>query len=296
MQRIESLRRRIQSGEELQSIVRTMKVITAVGIQQFEHAVESLAEYYRTVELGLQVVLSQSYDHTTPFLAADDDRTGIIVFGSSQGLCGPFDETIVDFVQSHLSQNELNITDIDVLGHRAAGYLEHGNLPVNTLHELPGTVAGINETVSRLLVVLERWQTTRNISTVLLFHNKPVVQGRFNPRVQYLLPLDDHWLKRLTERPWPTNNLPQFNMEPGLLFASLLRQYLFVSLYRATAESLAAEYASRLNSMQSAEQKIDTWLQKMETEFRQERHSAITEELLDIMAGFEVVRSETGSK
>ena len=69
----------------------------------------------------------------------------------------------------------------------------------------------------------------------------------------------------------------------------LIRQYLFVSLYRAVANSLAAEYSSRLNSMQSAEQKIQDWQQKLQNEYRQQRQNAITEELLDIMAGFEVV-------
>jgi F-type H+-transporting ATPase subunit gamma len=58
MQTLESMKRRIHSAEDLQSIVRTMKALAAVSIRQYEKAVESLVEYNRTTELGLHVVLT----------------------------------------------------------------------------------------------------------------------------------------------------------------------------------------------------------------------------------------------
>lgn len=57
MQKLEQLQRKVSSAEELQSITRTMKVMSAVGIRQFEEAVKSLAEYFDTLELGMQIVL-----------------------------------------------------------------------------------------------------------------------------------------------------------------------------------------------------------------------------------------------
>ena len=60
MQRIEILKRKLTGAGELRSIVRTMKVMASVSIRQFEDAVESLGEYYRTVELGLRTVLTHS--------------------------------------------------------------------------------------------------------------------------------------------------------------------------------------------------------------------------------------------
>jgi len=73
------------------------------------------------------------------------------------------------------------------------------------------------------------------------------------------------------------------------LFAALIRQYLFVAIYRACAESLAGENASRLAAMQRAEQQIDECLDDMMRRFHQQRQSTITAELLDIVAGVEAL-------
>jgi F-type H+-transporting ATPase subunit gamma len=79
-------------------------------------------------------------------------------------------------------------------------------------------------------------------------------------------------------------------MDWNRLFSSLIQQYLFVSLYRAFAESLASENAGRLASMQAAERNIEDLLEELNSQFQQQRQSSITEELLDIVAGFEALR------
>jgi F-type H+-transporting ATPase subunit gamma len=78
-------------------------------------------------------------------------------------------------------------------------------------------------------------------------------------------------------------------MDRDQLFSALIRQYLFVSLFRACAESLASENASRLAAMQGAERNIEERLEELQTQFHQQRQMTITEELLDIVAGFEAL-------
>jgi len=79
-------------------------------------------------------------------------------------------------------------------------------------------------------------------------------------------------------------------MPPDRLLSALLRQYFFVSLYRACALSLAAENTSRLAAMQAAEKNINERLDELKTSYQHERQAAITEELLDIISGFKAVR------
>jgi F-type H+-transporting ATPase subunit gamma len=61
---------------------------------------------------------------------------------------------------------------------------------------------------------------------------------------------------------------------------------------RRTFESLASENASRLASMQAAEKNIEEQLSEIKNQLHQIRQMAITEELLDIVAGFEALRRE----
>ena len=52
-----SLRRKIGGAGDLKSVVRSMKALAAASIGQYEKSVLALADYDRTVELGLAVCL-----------------------------------------------------------------------------------------------------------------------------------------------------------------------------------------------------------------------------------------------
>jgi len=73
------------------------------------------------------------------------------------------------------------------------------------------------------------------------------------------------------------------------LLSRLLRQYFFVSTFRACAESQASEHASRLAAMQSAEKNLDERLDEVMTLYRRMRQKAITTELRDGVSGLQAV-------
>ncbi|MBP7529323.1 MAG: F0F1 ATP synthase subunit gamma, partial [Syntrophorhabdaceae bacterium] len=88
-----SLRRKIDSAGNLQSVVRTMKALAASSIGQFEQSVRALTDYYSAVELGLGVCFRQ--EGPAPLITEPKRRTApgaidVIVFGSDQGLVGQF--------------------------------------------------------------------------------------------------------------------------------------------------------------------------------------------------------------
>ena len=87
--------------------------------------------------------------------------------------------------------------------------------------------------------------------------------------------------------PWPTKNLPEVIGDRERTLAALVREYLFVSLFKACAESLAAENASRLAAMQRAEKNIDDLTGTLNQTFRRLRQTSIDEELFDVLSGYE---------
>ena len=105
---LESLRHKIEGAEKLESVVRTMKALSAASISQYERAVQSLDNYYRTVQLGLGVCFRQVKElpllmQKPPEKAAS---TGAIVFGAGQGLVGPFNDVIVNFAPNTRTTKE----------------------------------------------------------------------------------------------------------------------------------------------------------------------------------------------
>jgi len=130
------------------------------------------------------------------------------------------------------------------------------------------------------------------VDRLLLIHHRPSGPMASAPERQQLLPLDRDWLEGLARRAWVSRSVPMFTMDWRRLYSALVRQYLFVMLYRAFAESLASENASRLASMHTAERNIQNHLSRLSFDYHQGRQQAITEELLDIVAGFETLTRE----
>jgi polar amino acid transport system substrate-binding protein len=78
-------------------------------------------------------------------------------------------------------------------------------------------------------------------------------------------------------------------MDPDRLMSWLVQQRLFVVIYRALAEALASEHASRLAAMQAAERNIEERRDDLHQLYRLRRQETITRELLDVVSGFEAV-------
>jgi F-type H+-transporting ATPase subunit gamma len=104
-----------------------------------------------------------------------------------------------------------------------------------------------------------------------------------------LLPLDATWRHTLAERAWPTANLPEVIGTGAAALHALIREYLFISLFRACAESLASENASRLAAMERADKNIKDLLEQLHGTFHQLRQDGIDEELFDVVSGFEAL-------
>jgi F-type H+-transporting ATPase subunit gamma len=297
MQTSELIKRQIQSAEKLLSVVKTMKILAKVSIRQYEIAVESLGGYYRTVEMGMQIVLRQYQISPSPFSEKKKKRTiGVIVFGAGQGMCGRFNELISDHLIEKVQEYDADEFKMIAIGRRIIASLDERGWSADNYFEVPGSIGGINEVIQDILLQIENWKEIEGINEILLFHHKPVSGTTYAPRVQQLLPLDPQWLEHLSIKKWETRMLPTYTMSPETIFKSLVRQYIFVSLFRSFAESLASEHSSRLTSMQAAEKKINERLDQLTINYRNQRQRAITEEVLDIMSGYEASKSSRDIK
>ena len=125
-----------------------------------------------------------------------------------------------------------------------------------------------------------------------VFHNRPQSGALYEPVGQRLLPLDAQWQHGLAKVRWPTKTLTEVRGSGARTLRALIREYLFISIFRACAESLASENASRLTAMERADKNIDEWLKNLHGTFHRLRQSGIDEELFDVISGFEALSEE----
>ncbi|TVP65536.1 MAG: F0F1 ATP synthase subunit gamma [Leptolyngbya sp. LCM1.Bin17] len=298
---LDALRTKISSIEDLQAVVRTMKSLAMVSIRQYEQARTSLSAYNHTVELGLQALLYHRRFADPPqglmSLASPEPKSGwvgVVLFGSDHGLCGPFNEHIVTYALDQLGHRHIqpDRRRLAAVGARLIPYLGVANQPVQTSFSLPSSLAGTPHLLQDLLQTIEQWRLHQNVTQILLFYNQLQSTTTYQPSVLSLFPIDRDWLNDLEQRPWSSPALPTLNQDWESLLSALIRQHLFVSLYRATVESLASENAGRLMSMQAAEKNIEERLADLQADYRRQRQNSITGELLDIVSGFEALKNQ----
>ena len=288
-----SLGRKIGSAGDLQSVVRTMKALAASNIGQYEQSVRALADYARSVELGLSICFRK----ITPAVQVEikirpgEAAIGAVVFGSDQGLVGRFNDLVADFALKTLAALP-GKTQVWAVGERVHARLADAGLLLEDRFTVPNSVKAIAPLVGQILVESESRYSQGAISELRLFYNRPTSGAIYEPVAQRLLPLDETWRRQLAELPWPAKSLPEIMGGETDTMRALIREYLFVSLFRACAESLASENASRLAAMQRAEKNIGELLEDLNGSFRRLRQSDIDEELFDVISGFEALSVE----
>ena len=302
----ENLRRKIDGAGDLQSVVRTMKALAASSIGQYEQSVRALGDYYRTVELGLGACLREGGPASlTPgrHKATGAGVIGMVVFGSDQGLVGQFNDIVSDYAVKTLAALSVP-SEVWAVGERVHARLTDAGLSVIGRFTVPNSVKAITPLVGQILVESK----TRHLPSatfragqgdaneLYLCYNRPMSGAVYTPVSQRLLPLDESWQRKLSERSWPTASLPEVMAGGTETLRALIREYLFVSLFRACAESLASENASRLAAMQRADKNIDELLENLNRTFHRLRQSGIDEELFDVLSGVEVLSTNLSTK
>jgi F-type H+-transporting ATPase subunit gamma len=148
-----SLRRKISSAGDLQSVVRTMKALAASSIGQYEKSVRALGDYYRTVELGLGACFRASESALVMDRKGHGDAGGIgaVVFGSDQGLVGQFNDVVADFTVKTLAALPGN-PQVWAVGERVHARLTDSGLPPLALFTVPNSVQAITPLIGQILV------------------------------------------------------------------------------------------------------------------------------------------------
>ncbi len=277
-----SLNRKINSAGDLQSVVRAMKALAASSIGQYDKSVHALGDYYRTVELGLGACFRASEPAALVVERkgqSDTETIGAIVFGSDQGLVGQFNEVVADYAIKTLAALP-GKPQVWAVGERVYARLQDAGLP---------------------LMGLFRRAKFREC-------HHPRSSGRFKSKAKRTGPrasMPAFTSSITVRRPAPstsrsasdccrsTRNGSKASQKsigrPGtcprswaaaqVTLLALIREYLFISLFRACAESLASENASRLAAMQRADKNIDDLLENLHGTFHRLRQSGIDEEL-----------------
>ena len=119
---------------------------------------------------------------------------------------------------------------------RVHARLADAGVPLVGLFTVPNSVQAITPLVGQIQIESEAHRDEGENAPLWVFHNRPQSGALYEPVSQRLLPLDAQWQQSLAKLRWPTANLPEVMGGGTATLRALIREYLFISLFRACAE------------------------------------------------------------
>lgn len=269
------LKRKLKSAQEIEEIVSSMKAFANFNVQTAKKNLSNLHIYQNSIEDSFGDII-MLFPHLIKESQSDKKRTIFVLFLSQEGLCGFFNEDILNFFEKIPQEDSITI----LMGEKGAQ--EAKSRKIACKHYLSGTsnveAIEINaiELSSYLIEIFEK----EHFDKITLIHAE-LEAGSYKIVKKRVLPPDfSKFHKKLLEKE------PLLYLKPKDILHSLIKEYLHISIYRAFIESVASENQARLNAMVYASNTIKEREKLLTQELNVHRQQEITDELLEIINAY----------
>ena len=310
MANLKDIRDRISSVKNTRKITEAMRLVAAAKVRRAQEQVLRSRPFADRLARVLQNLESRlAFENTdSPLLATREVRkiTLLSVTGD-RGLCGGYNSQVIKKTELRFAELKRQGYEVDLvlLGRKAITYFTNRSYPIQAtftgLEQVP-TAADANKVASEILADFLSGASDR----VEIIYTKFINLVSSSPVSQTLLPLDpqdiadpDDELFRLvtkdgkltvetvdvanTQAALPSDFV--FEQSPEKLLDALLPLYLNNQLLRALQEAAASELANRMTAMNNASDNAKALAKTLTLDYNKARQAAITQEILEVVAG-----------
>ena len=291
MPNLKDIRRRIGSVKSTQKITRAMKMVAAARLRRAQERIDQFRAYADLTSSILAEVSAGATAEDHPLLERREVNNRLILeITSDRGLCGAFNGNLNRMVEEAVKEGDPK-PELALIGRKANDYFRVRDV---TVREYYATVFDDPSyaTAARIASELAELYVKGEIDQIDLAFNEMVSMISQKPTIRTLLPVevpekqgDDE--EEADEELGPVGFI--FEPDRGELLGKLLPMYVEVQVYRALAESMAAEHAARMTAMDNATNNAADMIDHLTLVYNRARQSAITAELMDIVGGAEAL-------
>lgn len=208
-------------------------------------------------------------------------REVVVVVGSERGLCGRFNEAVVELALEELAARPVERLELLALGSRAVRLLsQRGRRPA---WSAPLSVTAL-PSPSLAFDLARRWLApyeAHELDTVDVIYNHYRGPALFTPQIIRLIPPRLE-MRRQVEVSWPP---PIVETDPLRLYVQVVGQWAAVRFYNLLLESAAAEQSMRYQLMDGATKNAERLIEEMMMAVQTARRQAITRETQELAVG-----------
>lgn len=291
MPNLKEVRNRITSVGSTMQITSAMKMVSAAKLKRAQDAVTTMRPYANKMQEILQNVSSSLDASENVYARAGQVKNVLIVtISSNRGLAGAFNANVIKKTWS-LIKNDFDGQNVSVIsiGKKAndafkrTDYHIHGSDLPHNLNEVFDKLT--YENVVPIAEVIMNAFENKQFDKVILVYNQfknaavQVVQS------EQFLPIE------ITKSESGKTSSVDYIFEPNKEFivSNLIPQSLKTQFYKALLDSLASEHGARMTAMHKATDNAKDMLRDLKISYNKARQTAITTEILEIVAGAEAL-------
>ncbi len=289
---LKEVKNRINSVKSTRQITSAMKMVASAKLHKAQGRIENMLPYQQKLNEILTNFLSTDATFESPYTDVRPvTRVAIVVFSSNSSLCGAFNANVVkmlgETLEGYKSLGKDNILIYPVgkkveAAVKKLGYTSQGSY--QEMAEKPSYMQAYE-----LAALLMQEFVEKQIDRVeLIYHHFKSMGSQILTREEYL-PIDLSKVETTAaiEGSGKRGFQNDYIVEPsvGQLIADLLPKVLSQKLFTVLQDSNASEHAARTLAMQTATDNANELIQDLTKQYNKSRQQAITNELLDIIAG-----------
>lgn len=281
---MQDIKRRIKSVTSTEHITNAMKLVSAGKLRKAKAIFEKTNENSHYITHVIAEIFNSSPDDIPgKYLAGNREikTTCYIVVTSSRGLCGGFNSNILKEAQREIDE-DWEEPVILAIGSKGKEYFEKRGYNVYDDYLAPPENISFLESREMSLPIIEMYNKGE-IDEVVLIYTSFISSMEQEVKNITLLPFE------LEHDPEIIKYSKQVEYEPSVetVFNYLVPKYVEMMIYSAVVESATCEHAARRMAMENATDNAREMLDKLSLNYNRARQAAITDEIIEIVAGSE---------
>jgi len=284
---------RINSVSLMQQMTKTMKLISASKFVRSQNILFSSRKFIKELKNIGKVIVKSNKKNTDITIT---NKSLIVAISSDKGFCGAFNNNICKKVKELITNNE---TEILPIGKKIYSFVTKGNYNCNS--ECVDLLKKIDENVIKNVAIsIYNKFSTGQYDNVIVIYNKFINASSQVVTVENILDKADFISKNNDfEDDLESENNDSNEDNSDFIFESskndidiFLKENMFIyNFLRVIYESNASEHASRMITMNKANDNAESLIKSLRILYNQTRQSAITNEIIEISAGAKCLNS-----
>jgi len=302
---LKALKKRLRSIQGTEHITHAMEMVSANKFRRTEAMYKGSATYFAKIEELILPLADEAARNGHPLVLNQNEAPVLfVVIAADRGLCGSFNNNIVNFAAAEIKKNPAKEKQVYLIGKKAKGLL---NLVPDV--KLRGENTSLNGKITladsqAIMQEIQQAYLSHEVNRVYLIGNHAQGGARVQTYCQQFLPFSIEEIKASVAKRAEQNaadaNKPAseeskyrldyiFEPSPAQVLNLLLEEYVAAKLYNSILEQFMCEHRLRMIAMNNATKSCQELNKSLTLKMNKARQSSITTELLDIVAGAEAL-------